>query len=214
MRLKVHERFPKIKKKSCLPSLATSCENMASNSERIMEISRNFQIVYVGCTDLCKHCITDHATGIMQLGISEPPHSPIAELSLLLEVGTISSAWRVQTVVKRVHVNSLNVEGTVFQTFYNYKQRSCIKSITNEQVKLISFIWEGVDFTLLILDVPLAISVRNVKLVSYFNIPGNLLSLWDVMSALNNRPLLYSPHTCGPFISMKLLTGHLDVNIW
>ena len=41
--LKVHEI-----KKSDLPSLATSCENMASKSERIMERSKNFQIVYVG----------------------------------------------------------------------------------------------------------------------------------------------------------------------
>ena len=39
---------------SYLPSLATSCENMASNSERIMEKSRNFQIVYVGHTNLTK----------------------------------------------------------------------------------------------------------------------------------------------------------------
>ena len=45
--LKVHEIFPKIKK-SDLPSLATSCENMASKIERIMEKSKNFQIVYVG----------------------------------------------------------------------------------------------------------------------------------------------------------------------
>ena len=52
-------------------------------------------------------------------------------------------------------VNSTNVEGTVFQTFLNYKQRSCIQFITNEQVKLISFIWEGVDFTLGIRYVPL-----------------------------------------------------------
>ena len=43
---------------------------------------------------------------------------------------------------------SPNVEGTVFQTFLNYKQRSCIQFIANEQVKLISLIWEEVDFTL------------------------------------------------------------------
>ena len=42
--------------------------------------------------------------------------------------------------VKRVHVNSPNVDGRVFQTFLNYKQHSCIQFITNEQVKLISFI--------------------------------------------------------------------------
>ena len=39
---------------------------------------------------------TDHARGITKLGIPQPPHYPIG--------------------VKRVHVNSLNVEGTVFQT--------------------------------------------------------------------------------------------------
>ena len=41
--------------------------------------------------------LTDHARGIMKLGISQPPHYPIG--------------------VKRVHVNSPNVEGTVVQTF-------------------------------------------------------------------------------------------------
>ena len=41
--LKVHEIL-----KSYLPSLATSCENMASNSEQIMQKSKIFQIVYVG----------------------------------------------------------------------------------------------------------------------------------------------------------------------
>ena len=40
---------------------------------------------------------TDHASGIMTLGIPQQPHYPIG--------------------VKRVHVNSPNVEGTVFQTF-------------------------------------------------------------------------------------------------
>ena len=56
---------------------------------------------------------------IMKLGISRPPHSPIAELSLPLEVVTISSARKnaAPTGVKRVHVNSIGVEGTVFQTF-------------------------------------------------------------------------------------------------
>ena len=82
--LKVHEIFPKLK--SYLPSLATSCENMASNSEQIMEKSRNFQIVYVARTNLCKHCTTAHVRG--KLGISLRPHSPIAELSLPLEGGT------------------------------------------------------------------------------------------------------------------------------
>ena len=40
---------------------------------------------------------TDQARGIMKLGIPQPPHYPIG--------------------VKRVHVNSPNVEGAVFQTF-------------------------------------------------------------------------------------------------
>ena len=65
---------------------------MASNSVWIMEKSRNVQIVglYMGRTNLCKHCTTDHARGMMKLGIPQQPHSPIAELV------TISSAWRVQ----------------------------------------------------------------------------------------------------------------------
>ena len=53
---------------------------------------------------------TDHVRGIMKLGIPQPPHYPIG--------------------VKRVHVNSLHVEGTVFQTFWNYKQRSCIPNLS------------------------------------------------------------------------------------
>ena len=65
---------------------------------------------------------------LTKLGIPQLPHYPMG--------------------VKRVHVNSPNVEGTVFQIFLNYKQCSCIQFITNEQVKLISFIWKGVDFTL------------------------------------------------------------------
>ena len=79
---------------------------------------------------------------IMKLEIPRSPHSPIAR--------DVASAWSgndqlclksaASTGVKRVHVNSIDVEGTVFQTFQNYKQRSCIQFITNEQVKLISFI--------------------------------------------------------------------------
>ena len=37
---------------SYYPSLATSRENMASNSERMKEKTRKFQIVYVGRTNL------------------------------------------------------------------------------------------------------------------------------------------------------------------
>ena len=55
-RLKVHNLFPK---DSYLPSLATSCENMASNSERIMEKSRNCQIIYAGRTNQ----LTNYETG-------------------------------------------------------------------------------------------------------------------------------------------------------
>ena len=40
---------------------------------------------------------TDHARGLMKLEIPQPPHYPIG--------------------VERVHVNSMNVKCTVFQTF-------------------------------------------------------------------------------------------------
>ena len=49
-----------------------------------MEESRNVQIVYAGRTNLCKRCTTDHARGIMKLGISQQSHY----FTLLL--GTIS----------------------------------------------------------------------------------------------------------------------------
>ena len=114
--LKVHEIFPKIKK-SYLPTLATSCENMASNSERIMEKSRNFQIVYVGHTNHCKHCTTDHVKGIMKLRISQRPHSPIAELSTWSGNDQLCFESAFPIGVNRVLLNSLDVEGTVFQTF-------------------------------------------------------------------------------------------------
>ena len=48
-----------------LRSLATSCENMASHRERIMEKTRKFQIVYAGLTNLCQYSTTDLARGIM-----------------------------------------------------------------------------------------------------------------------------------------------------
>ena len=50
-------------------------------------------------THLCKHFITDHARGIMKLGISQRPHSLIAELLLPLKMVPISSAWRVQPLL-------------------------------------------------------------------------------------------------------------------
>ena len=103
---------------------------MASNSERIKEKTQKFQIVYVGHilfemkvskkfyvgrTNLCKHCTTDHyKTG----------DSPATTLSYCRAV---ASAWSgndqlclesaAPTGVKRVPVNSIDVEGTVFQTF-------------------------------------------------------------------------------------------------
>ena len=110
-----------------------------------MEKSRIFQIINAGRTNLSKQ----NNFPLTKLGIPQPPHYPIG--------------------VKRVNINSPNVEGTVFQTFLNYKQRSCIQFITNEQVKLISFIWEGVDFMLGILYVPLRHSLfRKVKQNLYF----------------------------------------------
>ena len=59
--LKGTKRIPE----SYLPSLATSCENMASHHERIMEKIRKFQIVYAGPTNFCQHSTTDVTTGIM-----------------------------------------------------------------------------------------------------------------------------------------------------
>ena len=61
---------------------------MALNSERIMEKSRNFQIIYIGRTNLSKQ--TDRP--LTKLGFPQQPHYPIG--------------------VKRVQVNSPNVEGT------------------------------------------------------------------------------------------------------
>ena len=58
--LKVHNVCPKVTFPHWLHPLEII---MVSNSERIMEKSRNSQIVYVGHTNLCKHCITDHARG-------------------------------------------------------------------------------------------------------------------------------------------------------
>ena len=117
--------------------------------------------------------LTDYDRYLTKPGFPQPPHYPIG--------------------VKWVHVNSSNVEGTVFQTFWNYKQRSCIQFITNEQVKLISFIWEGVEFSVGICYVPLRdsniyhIPLQLLKRISlhtiiYFNVTnahfGHLISLW------------------------------------
>ena len=51
---------------------------------------------------------TDHARGITKLGIPQLPHYPI-------QIQFNSNS--IQIGVKRVDVNSANVEGTVFQTF-------------------------------------------------------------------------------------------------
>ena len=48
-------------------------------------------------TQTFQNKLTDHVRGIRKLGIPQLQHYPIG--------------------VKRVHINSLNVEGTVFQTF-------------------------------------------------------------------------------------------------
>ena len=109
--------------------LATSCGNMASNSERIIEKTRNSQIMRAVQTFQNKP--TDHL------------QNRVSPTSTLYHWGQATSRFT-------------NVEGTVFQTFLNYKQRSCIQFITNEQVKLISFISEGGDITLGIPYVPLS----------------------------------------------------------
>ena len=121
-----------------------------------MEKSGNFQIVYVGRTNLCTRCTTDHARGIMNRGISQPPHSPIAELSPPLEVVTISSAWRVQPLLgsrssrkqsrcgRHGLSNILKLQATFLYSMYH--QRAARTNL---------FHMRGVDFTLLILDVPL-----------------------------------------------------------
>ena len=53
---------------------------MVSNSKQIKEKTQKFQIVSAGRTNLCKHCTIDLARVIMKLGISQPPHYPIAEV--------------------------------------------------------------------------------------------------------------------------------------
>ena len=74
-----------------------------------MEKSRNFQIIYAGRTNLSKQTNWP----LTKLGLPQLPHYPIG--------------------VKRVHVNSPNVEGTVFQTLLNYKQRTFLSSIDNQR---------------------------------------------------------------------------------
>ena len=52
---------------------------------------------------------TVYSRYLTKLGFPQPPHYPVG--------------------VNHVHVNGLNVEGTVFETFWNYKQRSSIQFI-------------------------------------------------------------------------------------
>ena len=67
------------------------------------------------------------------------PHKPFKTNQLTTyETGDSPAA----TLSSRKHVNSPNVEGTVFQTFLNYKQRSCIQFITKEQVKHITNLFD------------------------------------------------------------------------
>ena len=97
---------------------------MASNSDRIMEKSRNFQIVYMQAAQTF--------VNIAQLRHYETGDFPATTLSHCRgaislspslgskEVVTISSAClesAAPTGVHRVHKNSFDVEGTVFQTF-------------------------------------------------------------------------------------------------
>ena len=134
-----------------------------------MEKSRNFQIIYAGRTTLWKQTNWP----LTKLGVPQPPHYPIG--------------------VKRVYVNSPNVEGTVFQTFLNYKQRSCIQFITNEQVKLISFICEGVDFTLGIRCVPLTgISEGMLTTLTLTHSPANSYPLNHSLSHSRNHSVTQS----------------------
>ena len=81
---------------------------------------------------------TDHARGITKLGLPQPPHYPIG--------------------VKRVHVNSPNVEGTVFQTFLKL-QATFLYSIYHHRAGKTNYLKisyeRGVDFTLGICYVPL-----------------------------------------------------------
>ena len=111
---------------SYLPSLATSCENMASKPEQIMEKARKFQIFLSGCLNLSEQANWPHeshhdVTDVVEIsGKSQPP----------------------VTVLYCKHADWCELigrHGLSFQTFENYKQLSWIQFITNEQVKLVSY---------------------------------------------------------------------------
>ena len=75
---------------SYLPSLATSCENMALNSERKIGKSRNFQIVYAGRTNLSKQTNWP----LTKLGILKPPHYPIGIKRVHVNTGLSERIWK------------------------------------------------------------------------------------------------------------------------
>ena len=63
-----------------LPSLATSCKNMASHREQIMEKTQKFQIVYVALTNLCQRSTTDLVRGILTNGRKQSELSKVYDL--------------------------------------------------------------------------------------------------------------------------------------
>ena len=93
---------------------------------------------------------TDYARYLMKLGFPQLPHYPIG--------------------VKRVHINSPNGEGTVFQTFWNYKQHSCIQLLYHQRAgKTNLFHMRGCRFhagnTLCTFQVMEGLSMRNFCLL-------------------------------------------------
>ena len=141
---------------------------------------------------------------IMKLDIPRPPHSPTAELSLPLEVATISSAWRVQPYWGKASSrkqppcrrhglsNILKLQAMLYSIY-----------ITNEQVKLISFMWEGVDFTLGIRYV--ALSRCSCWLYIYMGDEGRSpeVGLHIVCPVVNESEWLLFP--CGDFLIITLI---------
>ena len=98
-----------------------------------MEKTQKFQIIYVARTNSVPKP-TDHARYLMKLWFPQLPHYPIG--------------------VKRVHVSSPNVECSLSNILELIAM--FLYSIYHQWAgKLISFIWEGVDFTLGIRYIPL-----------------------------------------------------------
>ena len=137
-----------------------------------MEKSRNFQIVYVGRTNLCKHCTTDHVRGIMKLGISQRPYSPIAELSLPLEVVMISSAWRVQPLLGSRNSRKQSRCGRHSLSNILKLQATFLYSIYHQRAgKTNLFHMRGVDFMHFITAVPL--NAKNRR----YHLPGRIQNI-------------------------------------